>query len=52
MIHSRRDFIENLIDIVNEIISIIDDREILDADFVLVREITEQLRAEIEALNE
>lgn len=48
----REEFIENLIDTVNEIISAIDDREIIDTDFIIARELADQLRTEIEDLLE
>jgi hypothetical protein len=48
----RDDIIEQLLKSIEEMVNIIEEQESTDPDFGLVREIAEQLRDEIDALQE
>jgi len=48
----RDDIIEALLSSIDEMIDVIDEQEATDSDFNLVRAIAEQLRDEIDALQE
>lgn len=48
----REDAIEELLENVDSMLDIIEDQEVEDQDFVLVRKLTEHLREEIDYLQE
>lgn len=48
----RDRFIQNLLDTIDEMIENIDERETIDSDFNIARELAEQLREEISSLQE
>ena len=50
MVQGRREILQELEDTIERVINLIEERESVEPDFAIVRELAEQLGEEIEAL--